>query len=278
MPPRDTPSHRGPDNTKDDAAVEQNSRPAVQADAYFAIIPEWVLDAAISPTAVRCFAVLQRYANNDNQCWPGRTLLAKRMRCSPDTVDRAIKELITIKAVTVTARYQPNGHQTSNLYVIHMGAAQMRRGVGIDAEGVAAQMPTKSKKKNQSQEQIHSSSSNDDGFEQFWGTYPRKVGKQAAVKAYKNALKHTQPETILTALHLYKLATRDKDPQYIAHPATWLNQHRWLDEHPTQTEPTTPQAALPPTYCGNCYHGWIETTNERGNQVMNPCPCTKGKL
>jgi hypothetical protein len=252
--------------------MDDHNTTRLTADTYFAIIPEWVLDAPISPTAVRCFALLQRYANNHNTCWPSRTTLANRMRCSTDTVDRALKELVNIDALTIQPRTATAGQPQTNLYTLHMGvAAQMRRGMGTDAEGVAAQMRNKPKKKNQSQEQTLTSSE-DDGFETFWETYPRKIGKGAARKAWKTALKKTDPTTILEAVNLYKL-TCPKDPTYIAHPTTWLNAERWLD-HTTPTPTTKPATPTPPPpLCGNCHFGWLYITRTDGAEAVKPCPC-----
>ena len=67
-------------------------------------------------------------------------------------------------------------------------------------------------------------------FDRFWVAYPRKVGKQAARKAFERV---NQPvERLLSALERQR-----NDPQwqrengrYIPHPVTWLNQGRWEDE------------------------------------------------
>jgi len=263
------------DNRKGRTAVmDDHSTPQLTADAYFAIIPEWILDAPISPTAVRAFALLQRYANNHNTCWPSRTTLAGRMRCSTDTVDRALKELVNIDALTIQPRTAVAGQPQTNLYTLHMGvAAQMPRGSRMDAEGVAAQMRNKPKKKNQSQEQT-SSSSEDDDFNTFWNTYPRKVGKGAARKAWKTALKKTDPTTILEAVNHYRI-TCPQDPTYIAHPTTWLNAERWLDN----TTPTPPPAPsyTPPPLCGKCRNGWVYVTRKDGTEAVAPCPCQEAQ-
>jgi hypothetical protein len=65
-------------------------------------------------------------------------------------------------------------------------------------------------------------------FEDFWGVYPRKVGKGAARKAYRNALKRASEAEILAGAKVY--AASKPEPQYTAHATTWLNADRWLDE------------------------------------------------
>ena len=68
-------------------------------------------------------------------------------------------------------------------------------------------------------------------FDIFWREYPRKVGKPNAEKVFKKI----KPDEglfniIMEKLKLYKGTKQWKDPEYIPHPATWLNQRRWEDE------------------------------------------------
>lgn len=62
----------------------------------------------------------------------------------------------------------------------------------------------------------------------FWQTYPRKVGKAAAEKAFAKAVKAAgSAEAVLAGL---ERASFPADRQYVPHPTTWLNQGRWADE------------------------------------------------
>lgn len=72
----------------------------------------------------------------------------------------------------------------------------------------------------------------DDGFDDFWQEVPKKVGKGQARKAYRLALKKTDRQTIAKGMRAYAESVRGKDPQYVAHPSTWLNGERWADEQP----------------------------------------------
>lgn len=85
---------------------------------YFAIIPEFVLYADVSPNAVRLYAILNRFANGAGRAWPSRTTLAELMRVSKATVDRAKDELVGIGALTVEHRTNPAGDPSSNLYTL----------------------------------------------------------------------------------------------------------------------------------------------------------------
>lgn len=72
-------------------------------------------------------------------------------------------------------------------------------------------------------------------FLAFWAQYPRKTGKAAAFRSWRT---HKAPlKECLKALEWQKKSdqwTKDGG-QFIPHPATWLNQERWLDE-PSRTE------------------------------------------
>lgn len=78
-----------------------------------------------------------------------------------------------------------------------------------------------------------SSSSGDDGFDQFWEAYPRKQGKQDARKAWgKLKVDAELLAAILAAIEAQKEGHdwKHDDGQFIPHPTTWLNGGRWLDE------------------------------------------------
>jgi hypothetical protein len=71
-------------------------------------------------------------------------------------------------------------------------------------------------------------------FEGFWLVYPRKVGKGAARKAYRHALKRASHAEILAGAKAY--AASKPDSQFTAHASTWLNADRWLDEPERKTQ------------------------------------------
>lgn len=66
-------------------------------------------------------------------------------------------------------------------------------------------------------------------FNTFWSVYPRKISKLAAKKAYEKARKSgaTQAQLLSGVTEYVKHKPGYAD---FAHPATWLNQGRWMDE------------------------------------------------
>lgn len=72
----------------------------------------------------------------------------------------------------------------------------------------------------------------DDDFSQFWNRYPKKVGKDKALIAWKK--KKPNVGEVLNALSWQVQCDQwQKDSgQFIPNPATYLNEGRWQDEQP----------------------------------------------
>jgi hypothetical protein len=137
-------------------------------------------------------------------------------------------------------------------------------GTGETAGNGTKRPKKKSREEDKEQKPKPSSSAGAEAFDRFWTAYPRKVGKQDAVKAW-GKLKPDEElvGTILLAIDAQKAGDawmRDKG-QYIPHPATWLNGGRWLDEV-RQYEP--PTIKLPA--------GWWETKSglEAAGKMLTP--------
>lgn len=100
--------------------------------------------------------------------------------------------------------------------------------------GTGARLTTKEPPINR--QSPHSPPEGGDGrFEDFWSFYPRKVGKDAARRAFAKR----NVDDMLLAKMLDALETQKRSPewkkdggQFIPHPSTWLNQGRWQDELP----------------------------------------------
>jgi 5-methylcytosine-specific restriction endonuclease McrA len=65
---------------------------------------------------------------------------------------------------------------------------------------------------------------------QLYAMYPRHVGRGAAVKAIRAALKKADFETLRAAVVAYAAAEKGNDPKFIPHPSSWFNAERWADE------------------------------------------------
>jgi hypothetical protein len=82
-------------------------------------------------------------------------------------------------------------------------------------------------------------------FAAFWETYPRRVGKLAAMRAYSKARSLASAAEILDGL-ARALAHFPADLRFVPHAASWLNAGRWLDEH-EPVRPARPRCVCPHT-------------------------------
>lgn len=73
-----------------------------------------------------------------------------------------------------------------------------------------------------------------DDFENFWRTYPRRIEKKSAFKAWRTALKSGATADEITAGAARYAKYRAGEPErFTKHPSTWLNQGCWEDEYST---------------------------------------------
>ena len=195
----------------------------------FSILPEWVLDAEISHGAVRLYALLARYTNSDQAAWPSRATLATRLRTSKDTVDRLIKELVCVQALSVEHRKDTtkdgNLVNRSNLYTLRLsepGVAAQTRPPSRTVAATGSRMLAA-----QNDNHIERQPMND-LFDRFWIAYDKKVGKKAAEAQRK---KHINDEgTANLAILKATQQASSVEKKYRKDPERWIRAHRWEDD------------------------------------------------
>ena len=80
-------------------------------------------------------------------------------------------------------------------------------------------------------------------FDDFWSLYPRRIAKKDARRAWDRISPRLHP-SILTALFEWaRIWNARGEPEFIPHPATWLNGERWEDDFPPGHRPYTSQQA-----------------------------------
>jgi hypothetical protein len=76
----------------------------------------------------------------------------------------------------------------------------------------------------------------DPDFAAFWDAYPRRVAKGQARKAWKTAVvkRAVDPKAIILGAERYRddRSRQSRPIEYTAHPATWINGERWLEQQP----------------------------------------------
>lgn len=100
------------------------------------------------------------------------------------------------------------------------------------SEGVSPEVSRKPETRNQKIEELSSAHAAE--FEAWWKTYPRRVGKGQARRAYSSALKKTTADQLADAAEAFAARVHESgtEERFIPHPATWLNGERWADAAP----------------------------------------------
>lgn len=134
-----------------------------------------------------------------------------------------------------------NGQTAKNRVLTAKRVAAHKKGnADGNAKGNAAIVTTALPKeeKNREEKNTDTNVSVSSDFESWWNHYPKKVGKDAAAKAYAKAVKSIAPAELLNASlpRLAQLAKRET--RFIPNPATWLNSGGWKDD----IESITPEA------------------------------------
>jgi len=97
-----------------------------------------------------------------------------------------------------------------------------------------------SKKNNlKNNERIYS----DSEFDSFWESYPKKVDKGAALRAFRRAIKNLDPAVVIAGAKAYAEDPNLPEKQFIKNPATWLNAEAWANG-PLPKRKTTDSKAL----------------------------------
>ena len=83
-------------------------------------VPNFVLESKdISVGAKLTYAMLLKYAREDDSCFPGQESLAKGMGCAPRSVATYLQELRSAKLIDIARR----GQGRPNLYTVHLKAS-----------------------------------------------------------------------------------------------------------------------------------------------------------
>ena len=108
-------------------------------------------------------------------------------------------------------------------------------------------------------------------FDKFWDAYPRHVNKQTAKRAFdKLKVDEEMLGKLLEAIESQKQSTQwqENEGQFIPHPATWLNGHRWEDEVRNYKQTGKIKTVIAQQYTQNSYDGEQEDAEKRWMETM----------
>jgi Helix-turn-helix domain len=217
----------------------------VEVSHFWAPIPQELLyDATISADAVRVFGVLHRHGTDPTNCYPSHARIAELIGRSKRSVPGWIKELADAGWVEVIPRRDERGDQMSNAYRVMMMRAGERAPRAGERGGVPAtervppalvSAPKESNRTRASKNEKErppapvSALPGLDPFDAFWDIYPRRAGKGDARKAFERATHRSPVAEVMAGAARYR-DDPNREAEFTAHPATWLNQDRWEDD------------------------------------------------
>lgn len=80
----------------------------------------WAWDVPVNGNRKLVLIALADHVNKNNTCWPGLDRLAQMCGISRSSIIHHVKELIKLGIISKKARYDDEGHRTSNLYQLNI--------------------------------------------------------------------------------------------------------------------------------------------------------------
>lgn len=231
----------------------------INSAGYGTIAKLVMQDRELNIGAKAVYAYFCSYTGAGNSCFPSRDKICFDLNISKDTIGKHIAQL-TLKGYIKVDQVKDKGRFSYNVYTILNEVSPVE--VAPDPETPCPKISDTEKTghgntghgntgpgklaPNNNSININSSYKNNNlkknnpitAFDKFWEVYPKKVGKEAARKAFAKV--KVPLETLIAAIEKQKKSkqwTKEKG-QYIPHPATWLNQGRWEDELETCSQPS----------------------------------------
>ena len=164
--------------------------------------------------------MLANYSDENESSYPSYKHLAKICECSERTVKRSIDSLISLGLLKKQVRFNSDGKQTSNRFILC-------RDDKINTVGVS-KSTLNTKRVIQRDYTVE--------FNQWWDLYPRKDGsKRKAFELWKKITdKEISHQKLLEFTKMFKVSINGTESKFIPHATTWLNQRRFetVEERP----------------------------------------------
>jgi predicted DNA-binding protein (MmcQ/YjbR family) len=220
---------------------------------------------------------LADFASDEGTCFPSQRTLALKARTTEQWVSTSIRQMVKDGLLEVVAR--GNGRGNASTYRLLKGQTQF--GENDKGETQSPESPNVEQISTYYKNRHEPSIKHDFGFDDFWAKYPRKVAKVAARNVFVNIMKKDDRpllDDLLKAVDKY--AQLGLEIKYVAHPATWLRQQRWLDEMP-ETSPTPTQKdwlleraydkVVPLARLGRTWEDCLDALRDLDERVIEPC-------
>lgn len=208
---------------------------SARKEQNFSILANKVLqDPRLS---MRALGLLVRLLSRPDNWETNSEVLAREFNCGREQMRSVLGELRDMGYMKLVKSQDTKGHWSSKWFVLEESeekdlspplpkAGQPEPGIGVLGRPDAIQ-------RTDHKEPIPKAKSDYAAlFDVFWKAYPKKVGKDAARKAFDKR-KPTQEllDQMLKAVGQQRITSGwlKEGGQFIPHPSTWLNEGRWMD-------------------------------------------------
>jgi SOS-response transcriptional repressor LexA len=242
----------------------------------------WEFDLPTSEKMV--LLVIADHADDGGMnAWPSIATIARKASVSPRQAQRLVKALADSGFLFVEGQAggtrEMRDDRRPNRYTVNLnGVSPMSsrtgergdtggsRGDTHDANGVTPMSPKPSIEPSLIEPPISIAHRQilAEQFDEFWDVYPRRVGKVAAEKAFRKSADRVDPLEIIAGARRYA-EDPNREPEFTAHPTSWLNAGRWDDELiPAKGRQSGTRAYLEAAEALSGLYGYLEL--EAGNE------------
>lgn len=187
-------------------------------------VPNWLVRLDdVSAGAKLCYGRLAQYAGRKGVAEPDQARLASELGVGDRMVRRYLSELVEKGLIVVE---QVGLNQANRYEFLHHEAMQMS---GPDRNDSST--PERNDSSGPSLCLKESVTTRDSMFDAAWTSYPRKVNKVGARKAWDARVRAgVDPEEMVTAAGHYATACEGKEQEFVMHGATFFGPNeRWRD-------------------------------------------------
>ena len=209
----------------------------------YGIIPKLVMkDACLTIEAKAIYSYLCSYAGGGDTAFPSVELICNDLGISQNRYLKHRKHLIEKGYITIKRERKEKGW-SNNIYTIshavHIQNVGIRnvgiQSIGIQNEGTNKNIFNNNNLNNTNNKIPSPTASVDSDFDKLWSLYPRKEGKKAALKKYREVIKKgtATNKKIQDGIVAYKrhLKAEAIEAKYIKQGGTYFNGECWNDQY-----------------------------------------------
>lgn len=191
--------------------------------SYFAIIPANVrYDERLSSSEKLLYGEITALCNEKGYCWATNGYFADLYKVTKQSVSGWISHLEKYGYIQV--EFKEEGIQKNLNRYIKIFEYPHQKNFNTPLKKNLNHNNTRNNNKNNN---IYI-----DEFSELWKIYPRKIGKEKALKSYISARnKGTTFEEVKKGVEKYKKIVESTETKYIKHGSTWFNEKSWQDEY-----------------------------------------------